>query len=386
MTSAPSPAADAIACRLRDFDLVYLTGAPWNGIRYHKQIWCERLVPYLRRVFYFENVPTRSVTPRDLLRAYQRTRPAPEANGNSSGVRVIHDLLLPEPIPLVGVCNEVRMRRMLRRLSIEPGRTIVITNAPGRNVLHFLQLARPALILYDCDHNYEDCPWVPRAVAASELDLVRRADGIVCDSQFLCRKWASRHPAVVQIPPAVDERQIAAQRTAPSAPAPRVIAYFGTLRNDIDIALLNCLAARFRVLVIGAISQDLATPLSATVSFIRCVSQTAMFEHLKQAEALVLPYRLNPYTAAVLPAKVFEALATGLPVVVTPLPELEPYREYLYRASTPADFIGILESLPLVDTLERKCARLAAARANTWDRRCAELLSVMGSLLKNRRE
>ena len=368
---------EGTVCRcLKDYDLVFLTGAPWHDYRYHKQIWCQRATADLRRVLYFENVPTRTPRIGDLLRAIKRTRPQATSAAPTDGVRVVTDLLLPEPNRLAGLINEVRLGRTIRRLGIEPGRTLLITNAPGANVLHFIKLAQPALVIYDCDHNYADCPWVPRSAIEQERELACRADCVVCDSRYLYTKWAAQHPRVVQLPPAVDEERIALRPHA-AATAARTVAYFGTLRNDIDIALLNQLATRYRVVVIGGISQDLTTPLAPAVVVTGRVSVDTMWNHLTKADAVVLPYVINSYTKAVLPAKVFEALATGLPIVATPLPELEPYREHFYIGSTATEFIAILDSLPARETPQRAGARLEVARANTWERRYAVLRSLL---------
>jgi glycosyltransferase involved in cell wall biosynthesis len=73
----------------------------------------------------------------------------------------------------------------------------------------------------------------------------------------------------------------------------------------------------------------------------------------------------------VFPTKVYECLATGKPVVATPLPDLQgELSKHVYLASDAKDFIEVLRRLPELETQERVQARLALARNNSWNSRC----------------
>ena len=73
------------------------------------------------------------------------------------------------------------------------------------------------------------------------------------------------------------------------------------------------------------------------------------------------------------PAKIYECLATGIPVVSTPLPELERFGEHVYLAEGAEGFAEVLRSIPRLDTGEKTRARIELARKNSWEARFADI-------------
>lgn len=77
------------------------------------------------------------------------------------------------------------------------------------------------------------------------------------------------------------------------------------------------------------------------------------------------------------PLKVYEYFHYGLPVVTSPLPELDRFGGLVRQASTPSAFAhAIREALEENDPALEE-ARRAEARAATWDRRAAELNDIL---------
>jgi hypothetical protein len=87
----------------------------------------------------------------------------------------------------------------------------------------------------------------------------------------------------------------------------------------------------------------------------------------------VLPYRINALTRAISPAKTYECLATGRPVVAAPLPAMRGLGEHIYLAQSPEDYVRTLKGLRETETQERMRARIELARENSWEARFAEL-------------
>ena len=94
---------------------------------------------------------------------------------------------------------------------------------------------------------------------------------------------------------------------------------------------------------------------------------------LSGVDAFVLPYRLNSLTRAISPAKTYEGLATGRPVVASPLPSLAALGDLVYLAESPEEFVRTLRSLPALETEDRIRKRISAARQNSWEARFAEI-------------
>jgi hypothetical protein len=85
----------------------------------------------------------------------------------------------------------------------------------------------------------------------------------------------------------------------------------------------------------------------------------------------MLPYVENSLTNRINPLKLREFLASGVPVISTPLPEVRRYREVVETAQ---DLDGWLDALgrALREGRSRAAARSAAVRAEGWDVRAEE--------------
>jgi len=81
------------------------------------------------------------------------------------------------------------------------------------------------------------------------------------------------------------------------------------------------------------------------------------------------------------PVKLYEALATGLPVVARRLPETERWSEPLvYLYDDPEDFVRQLRRAVAEHTPDLARERRRAAESESWDHRVAELLQAVGPL------
>ncbi|MBL8838612.1 MAG: glycosyltransferase, partial [Alphaproteobacteria bacterium] len=126
-------------------------------------------------------------------------------------------------------------------------------------------------------------------------------------------------------------------------------------RDDVDPALLR----HPNVEWVGAVPHD-KLPLEA-----------------ERADVLVMPYADMPATRAMQPLKLLEYLATGLPVVVTPLPATRSWSDAMDLAATPEAFVAAVVariSGGLPDDQRRARARLVGeswkAKADQFERLC----------------
>jgi len=91
----------------------------------------------------------------------------------------------------------------------------------------------------------------------------------------------------------------------------------------------------------------------------------------------LIPFTVTPLTLAASPTKLFEYLASGLPVVSTPLPEAQRF----------GDVVAIAEPMEFEDAVSRalvgardsrlRARRIALARRNDWRQRVDSILSYM---------
>jgi len=82
--------------------------------------------------------------------------------------------------------------------------------------------------------------------------------------------------------------------------------------------------------------------------------------------------------------KVREYLATGKPVVITPLYEYEHMDGILRIARSDDDFINKVEDALDRDSLENRVARQAAVMGATWDARAEAVSSDIAAIIDSR--
>ena len=97
-----------------------------------------------------------------------------------------------------------------------------------------------------------------------------------------------------------------------------------------------------------------------------------------RADVLLLPYALNDYTRSVLPAKIYECLATGRPIVAAPLPELvEDFGAELEFAAASDEWVPAIERAAAADQAEARPRKIQLAQANTWAARYVRIRELM---------
>jgi glycosyltransferase involved in cell wall biosynthesis len=86
---------------------------------------------------------------------------------------------------------------------------------------------------------------------------------------------------------------------------------------------------------------------------------------------------MNDYTRCVFPIKFFEYLASGKPVVSTPIPALRKYAQLFKVADGAEEMVKALQAALATESPEKRSRRVAAARGNTWNHRIDRILEVL---------
>ena len=94
-----------------------------------------------------------------------------------------------------------------------------------------------------------------------------------------------------------------------------------------------------------------------------------MPKYLYHFDACMIPFKINPITEATDPVKLYEYLSAGKPVVTVALPEVNPYREYVYVAKDRDDFVKQLDRAVSEENRDLVNRRISFAREQTWAQR-----------------
>lgn len=118
----------------------------------------------------------------------------------------------------------------------------------------------------------------------------------------------------------------------------------------------------------------------SNVHILGTIERTDVPKYVYHFDACLIPYRKSPYNDASFPLKFWEFMATGLPIVVTGLPELKKYAPEICYAESYEEFIECIEHV-LMNPSKQSDERINRALEHSWDHRTNKLLSLLGELL-----
>jgi glycosyltransferase involved in cell wall biosynthesis len=191
-------------------------------------------------------------------------------------------------------------------------------------------------IIYYCVDEYTQFAGVNTAtLAATELDLLAKADLVVVSAEKLLHTKTSPRAETVLVRHGVDydhfrtalDPVTAVPAEVADLPKP-VIGYFGLIAEDwVDVPLLVHVARSFplgTLVLLGKTTMDVtALEREPNVKLLGRKPYQSLPAYCKGFDAAVIPFPISEVTLNANPLKAREYLAAGLPVVSTPIPEVE---------------------------------------------------------------
>lgn len=268
-----------------------------------------------------------------------------------------------------------RVVRDLRRIA--GSNPLVLAYPPTRTTLDIIEGLKPCLTVYDCVDDYKNYPRVPEDMGETERELLRRADLVSCTSTSLLEGARKVRPDAMLNGPGVDfDAFHAIAGSYKPGSEIKTVCYFGYIgRVEMNFSLLKAVAgAGFTLRLIGdrgnAGSDLFETP---NVDYRGSVSHGELPAAFEGVDAFIIPYLVDELSRNISPSKTYECLATGRPIVSTPLPAMVDLGKHVYLAEGPEEFVRALRGLPEGETEDGVCARVEVARRNSWEARFREL-------------
>jgi glycosyltransferase involved in cell wall biosynthesis len=252
------------------------------------------------------------------------------------------------------------------------------------------------LCVYYCVDDYAAHPGVDQDVM-TRLDrhLTCTANQVFVAPPAIVEAKRALNPHTVFSPHGVDAGLFGRARD-PTTPIPEaakrlphpVIGFFGLVADWIDVELIAFMARarpQWSFLLVGHVYTD--TRLLDEVGNVVMVG-AQNYESLpgwaKAFDVAIIPYRDIRQTRNANPLKLREYLATGCPVVATPTPEVERFREWVRLARTGPEFLVQIEAALREEPVTAAAARMAAVQSMTWVARVQSVLDVVGARVAER--
>lgn len=360
--------------------ILCLSYLPWQAAPNRTQQLLTRLSDV--QILFFEPAPARGAPPpeqgrrmRANLTVYTLPAPLPGPRDNSLLDRRRLD-------KLADFIQQIMDRRRFR----EP---VLWCTAPCHAA--FLDRLAYRGLVYDC-HRL----WGERLQPAQE-DLARHAEVVFAASPGLAEALAPYSDNIAPLPNGVNPLLFSRAGLRPPAqladlPGKAVLGRLGDLDSQVDLEPL-LYAARHRpewtFLLLGRCTRPAARALAGqdNIRLLGPVNALDVPEYLAPCRLLFDLLRRDDWRGDVVPARIYEYLATGLPIVSVAAPEAdEPFSELVYTAYNGPGFLRRCKAA-LAEGPELPQKRRDFAAQCSWTQRAAQVSAILedSGLLQDRR-
>lgn len=249
--------------------------------------------------------------------------------------------------------------------------------------LPLMKALDPAVVVYDCMDELSAFRNPPRQIRQRESALLKRADVVFTGGPSLYESKRPHHPNVHCFPSSVDAKHFE-RAMAPGADHPLQghlerprIGFFGVIDERIDLELLDRTAAMrtgWQFVMVGPVAKiaESTLPRRANIHYFGQQPYAELPEFVGGWDVCMQPFMLNDSTRFISPTKTLEYMATGRPIVSTPIADVVgPYSEIVQVAATAAEFTAACERT-LRETAFEQELRMRATQAvmarTSWDR------------------
>lgn len=223
----------------------------------------------------------------------------------------------------------------------------------------------------------------------SSAMIDKKADIVFAVSDRLVDAFSRGHARAILIPNGVDM----AEYEMPDRPEPedlfRIkhprVGYVGFMQERFDVTLLGQIAERTPdisyVLAGEVFTPKHFEPLKKhqNIYFLGPKNKREVPAYIKGFDVCMMPHRIDEFTSAMNPIKLYEYLAAGKPTISTPVPGLDRFRGVVEFAHDAESFVHLINNA-LLDTREtRQSERIKFARANSWSNRVNEIIEIIDS-------
>lgn len=169
------------------------------------------------------------------------------------------------------------------------------------------------------------------------------------------------------------------------------VCFMGYIHDKLELTWLEMLANRpeVKIVLIGPVESNrvrLALSKFGNVFFHPPMVGRALQEYMSIFDVFIMPYTIEPVNSkATIPAKLFQYLACGKPVVSSVLSNLVALPEgFIYFASDAAEFVDQVFKAKELDTVHLAKLRINYAMDNGWDKRANQIYEIVKADIEKR--
>ena len=300
------------------------------------------------------------------------------------------------------------LARKLFKLNSERKTILWVYHVQNQKLRRYLNLLKHDILIYDCVDNYSGFPEQKsfyktveskeRTLKQEEM-LSKKADIVFATAPGLVEKLKKFNPKVYFTPNVGDYQKFKDSKKyrfslpddMKNIPHP-IIGFTGALDEyKFDFGLMKKLVlnnSTYSFVLIGQVAlKDRDFDIKENnvftlnnVHFLGVKPYEIMQSYYAGFDAYIIPYVLNDYTVGgCFPVKFHEALAAGLPTVVTDLPAYYPFKDVCYISKSHEEFLSNLKKSLEEDSSIKVRERQAVAKENDWDGKVEKMLQIISA-------
>lgn len=370
----------------------YVANVPWGWIKQRPQFLAEYLSEHMFVDVYYKKS----------LRATKKILKN-SAVTNYNNLKICSYITLPfknipilRRIPLEWI-NKLILRFQLPRLSEYD---YVWFTSPSQYGLLKSFVSNNQTVIYDCMDDFAEfpevksIPYLVDRTIKQETELLNRCNFVFCSSDYLRNKVCLRSNydsnRVVIVNNAIELPSVNNDAEVPHTVSEimnrlkqykKTLLYIGTIEKWFDYDLMikvldQC--KEYHLVLIGPSKYQI--PKHDRVHHLGVVQHKDIFEIMREATVLVMPFIVNELIKAVNPVKLYEYIYSGRPVIAAKYGETLKFEDYVFLYESESDFVKYITDLDLSHYDDYNKESLEFVQNNTWKARVNHILEHLGNV------
>lgn len=286
---------------------------------------------------------------------------------------------------LVRKINKIMVCSMVKKIlnKINAKKVVFIITAP--NACDFIGEFGEEKVVYYCVDDFSEWPGLKKSLVKSMQDeLIEKSDVLIAASENLSQMLGARGKPVHLLTHGVDLNHFSRELREEhpllrGIPGPRV-GYFGLFDDRNDKKLIEDLACQMpevSFVITGNVETDVSSlKARGNVYFTGAISYAELPAMARGWDMCMLPYKLNDFTDSIQPLKLKEYLATGKPVLSTPIKEALRLKEYILVGETVQSWEKQIRGHINGGVPEGQSARKNFLQEESWGKKAEKFLGI----------
>lgn len=248
-------------------------------------------------------------------------------------------------------------------------------------------------IVYDCMDELSQFKNAPPRLLEAERQLLKVADIVFTGGYELWRAKREQHPNVHFFGCGVEADHFGqARHDKTTVPADvrdlqgPVLGWFGVVDERMDCELIRRIAElrpEWSMAMIGPVVKidpaDL--PKARNIHWLGARGYKELPAYCKGFDVCMMPFALNEATQYINPTKALEYMATGKPVISTPVADVvHQYANIIYVEKDAEGFVARIEEVLANPDAERRDRGLARASSSSWDSTVSRMQALIAEI------